>query len=255
MSIKRLSFPIFITVAVFLGIFSVRPAVVSILEKRQVRSEKESEMAVVESTGQSLETLFASREVLLGQEEGKAVYDYLPVSVDQNRVVDTFNYYAMQSGIVIDSVVFEDKEKMKSPYFAAKESEPKDQLVPPTAPQSESFILRADIQGSYESMKTFLKEMSSTTRSYELISFNVEKKDSGLGSDGQPIPDSGILFGNFVAEFFYLPENRYPQGYLLPIFKVGEYDLSPIEELMMKGKKVPSLSEPEGAGRENPFIL
>ncbi len=255
MSIKRLSFPIFITVAVFLGIFSVRPAVVSILEKRQIRSEKESELAVVESTGQGLEALFASREVLLGQEEGKTVYDYLPVSVDQNRVVDTFNYYAMQSGIVIDSVVFEDKENMKSPYFAAQESEPKDRLVPPTAPKSESFMLKADIQGSYESMKMFLKEMSSPARSYELISFSAEKKDTGVGADGQPISDSGILYGNFVAEFFYLPENRYPQGYLLPVFEVGEYDLSPIEELMLNGKKVPSLSEPESAGRGNPFML
>lgn len=257
MSLKRLFFPIFIIITIFLGIFVVKPAILSVLAKIQERSDKSSELAVVEATKENLEVLSGSRESLLGTDEGKMVYGYLPISVDQDRVVDIFNYYAMQSGAVIDNAVFESKEGGKSPYFAEELPQGDDQSGSgiPVAPEPNSFTMKADIQGSYESVKAFLKEVSHPGRSYKLVSFSVEKKAAGFDSNGQPAADSGILTGKFVAEFHYLPEKRYSRGYLLPVFTAGQFDLGPIRDLMGKEKTVPALQDPGTVGRGNPFML
>jgi Tfp pilus assembly protein PilO len=255
MSIKRLSFPIFIIIVIFLGIFLVKPAVISVMEKRQAKLEKEAELSAVEATKQNLEALESSRESLLGTDEGKMVYAYLPVSLDQDRIVDVFNYYAMQSGAVVNNIAFESKDTRKSPYFPADTQKEMDPLSAPKAPDPSTFTLSANIQGSYESIKTFLKEVSRPARSYRLVSFAIAKKDSGTDPAGQPMPDSGILSGSFSAEFYYLPEKQYPRGYLLPIFSAGQFDMTGIRELMTKEKTVPMLSDPGNAGRVNPFVL
>jgi Tfp pilus assembly protein PilO len=255
MSIKRLSFPIFIVVAIFLGVFLVKPAVSSVLEKRQIMSEKETELSVVQSTKQNVEALATSRETLLNTDEGKMVYSYLPVSVNQDRIVDTFNYYAMLSGAVVDDMTFEMKHANQSPYFAAELPKANDVLSVPVAPEPDSFTLHANIQGSYQSIKAFMKEVSHPARSYRLVSFSIEKKDAGVGANGEPARDSGILTGSFAAEFYYFSENKYPQGYLLPVFTAGQFDLSTVTDLIAKEKNIPALSDPSVVGRENPFAL
>jgi hypothetical protein len=255
MSIKRLSFPIFMVVAIFLGVFLVKPAVTSVLEKRQTVAEKDAELAAVEATKQNVEALALSRETLLNTDEGKMVYGYLPVSVDQDRIVDIFNHYAMQSGAVVDDVTFETKDVNKSPYFAAELPKSNNAFSAPTAPESDSFTLHANIQGSYESIKAFMKEVSHPARSYKLVSFSIGKKDAGTDADGKQLPDSGILSGSFAAEFYYLPEGKYPQGYLLPVFSSGTFDTSVVKDLIAKENKVPALSDPGNAGRRNPFAL
>ncbi|NTW89673.1 MAG: hypothetical protein HGB37_02070 [Candidatus Moranbacteria bacterium] len=255
MSIKRLSFPIFIIIVIFLGVFLVKPAVVSVMEKRQVKAEKEAELSAVEATKQNLEVLASSRESLLGTDEGRMVYAYLPVSLDQDRIVDVFNYYAMQSGAVVNNITFESKDTKKSPYFPADTQEEMDPLSAPKSPVPSTFTLSANIQGSYESIKAFLKEVSRPARSYKLVSFAIVKKDSGTDQSGQPMPDSGILSGSFAAEFYYLPEKQYPRGYLLPVFSAGQFDMTGIRDLMAKEKTVPALSDPGNAGRGNPFVL
>ncbi len=98
MSIKNLSFPIFMAVALFIGFFLVKPTVESILSQRADLDAKTAENIAVEATVQNLDSLFASKAALLDTEEGKAVYEYLPASVSQDRIVDTFNYYATQTG-------------------------------------------------------------------------------------------------------------------------------------------------------------
>lgn len=255
MSIKRISFPIFIIIVIFLGTFLVKPTVISVMEKRQAKAEKEAELAAVEATKQNLEVLASSREALLGTDEGKMVYSYLPISLDQDSIVDVFNYYAMQSGAVVNSVAFESKDVKKSPYFPADTQGKMDPLSAPKAPVPSAFTLSANIQGSYESIKTFLNDISRPARSYKLVSFAIVKKDSGTDQSGQLMPDSGILSGSFSAEFYYLPEKQYPRGYLLPVFTAGQFDLTGIRELMTKEKTVPALSDPGNAGRGNPFVL
>lgn len=255
MSIKRLSFPIFVVVVIFLGIFLVKPAVLSVMENRQAKAGKDAELSVVEATKQNLEALSNTRDSLLESEEGKMVYAYLPVSLDQDRIVDIFNYYAMQSGAVVNNITFDAKEVGKSPYFPAETQEEADPMSAPKAPEPSTFVLSANMQGSYESIKSFLKEVSRPARSYRLVSFAITKKETGTGPDGQPMPDSGILSGSFSAEFYYLPEKQYPRGYLLPVFGVGQFDLSVIKDLIAKEKTVPALSDPGNAGRGNPFVL
>lgn len=263
MSLKKLSFPIFMVVTIFLGVFWVRPVVMSVLGKRDELAARNADLRAIGMTEQNLDSLFASRESLLGTDAGRAVYEYLPKSVSQERVVDIFNYYAMQSGAVINKITFEDDSKVAADLansgLVTEGMQPDSsgttaELVPPTPPTPNSFTLRADIQGSYESIGSFLREVSHPGRSHELVSFSIEKKVTvGVDANGQPAPDSGILSGSFSAKFFYLPEKQYPRGYLLPVFNGSAFNLGSVSELIAKEKSVPALSEPGNTGRVNPF--
>lgn len=261
MSLKKLAFPIFVIVIVFLGVFSVRPAILSVLEKRDELDAKNLELQGVLRTKQNLDALYAARESYLGGERGRMVYDYLPVSVNQDRIVDTFNYYAAQSGSTINKIAFSEKAAV-SPFAIMNESGGTGDATTgtvsdiPTLPKTSSFTMSADIQGSYESIRSFLTAVSHSGRSYKLASFSIEKKASiGTDANGQPLLDPKMLSGNFSAEFFYLPEKQYPKGYLLPVFSGSDFDLGSIDDLISKEKAVQALTEPESAGRGNPFVL
>ncbi|NTW46459.1 MAG: hypothetical protein HGB18_05480 [Candidatus Moranbacteria bacterium] len=254
MSIKKLSFPIFITVAAFLGIFSVRPSVLSIMEKLKERNDKMAELSAVESTKANLEELSSSLPSISESAEGKAVYAYLPDSTDQERIVDTVNYYAMQSGVSLGSTSVTD-DVMQSDVAADGATSAAVSMDPPS-PQLLSFTFAAEMTGPYQAMKAFLGSMSNPSRAHELLGFSLEKRKGGnLDEAGNTLPDSDVLSGKIKMRFYYLPERRYPRGYLLPVFQSSGFELSPVRDLLSNEKQVPELPKPSGYGRENPFVL
>ncbi|MEI7749472.1 MAG: hypothetical protein WCJ25_00525 [Candidatus Moraniibacteriota bacterium] len=255
MSLKNLSFPIFVLLAFTIGVFSVKPTVESILQKRSELESKIAENADVMGTKQNLDSLYASRESLLGAPEGAAVYEYLPVSVSQDRVVDAFNYYAMQTGISLSGVGFVEKASPVAISDVAPDGSADESQILPVAPVPDSFTMTADISGSYEGIRSFLREVSHSGRSYMLTSFSITKSAASTNASGQPVSDSGTLSGNIVAEFFYLQQKKYHNGYKLPVFRNSEFNLEPIKEIIAKENSVPALAEPQGAGRNNPFSL
>ncbi|HWQ60086.1 MAG TPA: hypothetical protein VN420_02980 [Candidatus Fimivivens sp.] len=254
MSLKKLSFPIFVIVIVFIGAFSVKPTVDSVLENRKNLKARADELAAVEATRRNLDMLSASRDSLLTSDEGTTVYGYLPVSFDQERIVDVFNFYAMQSGAVINDIAFMHKATPASVSPAVSvDGNVDDAALPPVPPVPGSFTMHASIQGSYESLRSFFKSVSHPGRSYALTSFSIEKKGVATDANGQAVADTGMLSGTFSADFFYLPEKSYPRGYLLPVFGTGAFDLASVRELIAEEKAVPELPVPGDAGRGNPF--
>ncbi|NTW15295.1 MAG: hypothetical protein HGA38_02880 [Candidatus Moranbacteria bacterium] len=257
MSIKKLAFPIFMAVAVFVGIFSVRPSFISVVEKSEARSAKDAELQVVEATKQNLETLSLSRASLLDADEGRAVYSYLPADPEQERVVDLVNFYAVRSGIsLIDVSSLPDNAVRTDQALADDGTAGEGKSSAPTAPGVESFTLEVELQGPYQGVRSFLESLSHASRSHRLLSFSIDKKQSAaVDNEGNPLPDSGILTGTLKMRFFHLPERRYAKGYLLPVFASSQFELGPVRELMASERDVPELPASSGAGRENPFTL
>jgi hypothetical protein len=259
MSIKNLSFPIFMAVALFIGFFLVKPTVESILSQRADLDAKTAENIAVEATVQNLDSLFASKAALLDTEEGKAVYEYLPASVSQDRIVDTFNYYATQTGVSINGITF--TEKVAPPTSdvsdpASSSGSTTVLVATPSAPVPHSFTMNAAVQGTYENIRAFLKGISNPRRSYSLTSFSISKKEAvSVDPSGQLNTSAGILSGKFSAEFYYLPLEKYRNGYMLPLFASKEFNVDPIREIIAKEGAIPSLANPDSVGRGNPFGL
>lgn len=259
MSLKTLSFPIFVTIAVFLGVFWIRPAVVSIMEKQAELSSKAAEFDGLNTTKGNIAALSAERERLLGEDNGRAIYGYLPESVSQEPVVDIFNYLAQQTGIMIGDIAFSKEDRNPADVFAPEgtvEGADPAALVAPPAPVTDSFILTAEIRGSYENIRTFMGSMSKPGRSYDLVAFSVEKDpNTERDASGQPLPDSGLLIGTFSAKFASLPMKVYRQGYLLPVFSSTTFDTEIIRGAVEEWNALPELSAPDTVGRTNPFSL
>lgn len=256
MSLKRLSFPIFVVIIVFLVAFSVKPTVDSVLEDRKDLAAKSADLAAVEATKQNLDALSASRDSLVSSDEGKTVFGFLPVSFDQERIVDVLNYYAMQSGAIINNISFAQKASSSSvPVSDSVAAATNPTNLSPEPPVPGSFTINADMQGSYESLRSFLKSIAHPGRSYVLTSFSLEKKGAATDANGQPVADTGTLSGTFSADFFYLPKKGYPRGYLLPVFGTGAFDLTSVRDLIAEEKAIPELPVPGETGRGNPFSL
>ncbi len=257
MSLKNLSFPIFVIITIFVGVFWIKPSIESIFQKRDSLAFKIRDFDAVLRTQQNLNSLLASRESIADTDAGKSILGYLPISISQDRVVDIFNYYAIQSGATINKIVFD---------AGTKPSASSDALLPdtvnplsgeseaPIAPILDTFTLHADIQGSYDNIRSFLKAVSHSGRSQEIGTFSIAKNKSiSVDSTGQPVPDNGILSGNIAVTFNYLPLRHYAKGYLLPVFSGGAFDLSAVNAVLAKEGAIPALVEPGSAGRTNPF--
>jgi len=258
MALKNLSFPIFMSVAVLIGVFSIKPTVESILDKRAVLAAKADEGVKVDGTVQNLDALYSSRASLLDTAEGKAVYGYLPVSISQDQVVDIFNYYAAQTGVTVNNIAFTDQSGKTSlgasSDGASSDGSTTEVVTIPETPTPASFTMTADIQGPYEGIRAFLAGISHPGRSSVLTSFSIVRQDT-TDASGQIVTDVGRLSGTVSAEFFYLPQKKYRNGYMLSVFSGREFNLDAVKGFIAKETAIPPLADPQTVGRSNPFVL
>jgi hypothetical protein len=251
-------FPLFVIVLAFIAVNFIRPGVLAVLDQRAAKEVKFAELAAVEKTASNVGSLADSRESLLGSEDGRSVMSYLPTGPDHDRIVDILNYLAFQSGAVIGDVSFEDGKNIPSEV-------PQSQVVaadgtiiqePPSVPVPMTFSVSVDMSGSYDSLKSFMEKVSSVDRLRAISSFSLKKESQSLasGTDGQAVPDDGVLSATFDVEFAYLPEASYPGAHLLPVFSSTTFDIGSVRQMMAADESIPALPEPTLPGRRaDPF--
>ncbi len=257
MSIKKISFPIFIIALIFIALYFIKPTVLSILDKRAVKETKLIELQSVENTKASIGTLSEARAVLLAKSEGQLALAYLPLASDQDRVLDMLNYLATQGGASIDSMSFV-VEPREVPLPAEPMAPLPDGSIPPTppvAPSPQLFSVKVAMTGTYEGMKAFMEKLSMINRFHEIKSFAIVEPDIELDSEGAPTAPSGFLEGSLEAVFSYLPEGRYDNAYLHPVFSSKQFDTKAFDKLASLRADTPPLTEPAATGRPNPFSL
>lgn len=257
MSIKSISFPLFVVVLIFIALNFIRPTVLSIMEKRTLKESKAAELRTVEATLANIGALADSRDALLGEDRGNMAVEYLPFASDQDRVLDILNYLSVQAGASIASVTF--KESPVQPRPAVQPEVLADGTVvpmPPRAPLPKSFSVTVAMTGTYDSLKSFMEKVSNANRFHTVSMFSIgEKKEqrSAQEEEAPTVPD-GFLEGIFEADFAYLPEEKHENAYLHPVFAAGKFDTSALDKLAAMRSDVPTLVEPSTSGRSNPFI-
>ncbi len=257
MSIKSISFPLFVVALIFIALNFIRPTVLSILDKRAVKESKTAELRTVEATLANIGALAESRTAILGEDRGNMAMEYLPFASDQDRVLDILNYLAVQAGASIASVTFKESPIQTRP--AVQPEVLADGTVPPTPPQAplpRSFTVVVSMTGTYDSLKSFMEKVSNANRLHAVSVFSITEKREEASAQGGDVPatPSGFLEGVFEAEFAYLPEEKYENAYLHPVFAAGKFDTAALDKLSAVKSDVPMLVEPSTSGRSNPFI-
>jgi hypothetical protein len=266
MSLKTISFPVFALFAIFLGIFWIRPSVEAILSGRNTLIQKESLLAEKKKVKEgNVPVLLAERERLISVDNpdkiGTTIYEYLPESESQEKLVDAFQYLASQTGVMISDIIFRDGERRIDEFPASgmmiDGSEEAAASLEIPMPQYDSFVLTAEFRGSYGNIRDFLTAVTRPDRSSELLSFSIERDpETKKGPDGEPLPDSGMLSGLISAKISYLPKRVYRQGYLLPVFEAETFDTQVVDKVKEARNNLPELvfsGNPEQ--RSNPFSL
>lgn len=255
--IKKLIFPLFLIVIVFLSINYIKPLVVSVLDERKQIADKQSELEATQATVKSIGTLSESRKSLLGSGGGQRVYAYLPVASDHDHVLDIFNYLAVQSGAIVNDVSFAEAKAVSTVSDAdvnTTDATSSDVApVVPVLPEPSIFSVTVRLQGSYESIKLFLKKISTAGRFYTVKSFSIEKKTTGAGAGEDAQVNSDILLASLEADFSYLPKGNYPNAHAMPVFSAGEFSLKSLDQLLALGEGVSMIVEPSVSLRQNPF--
>lgn len=281
MSLKILFVPFSLILVLVLLIGYVKPDYDALLEKQVVVDAAQQQLNQMETrlgNIQSISSDFASAssDALGGKNADEVLVDsYVPESVDQERVVDTFNYLAGQSGISLSSVTI---EKPAIVAVAAQEAEMSSQAVllggAGTAvtgvPLDQTMALRATYPGpksyqatfafstDYASFLTFFNRIYRMNRENEVKSFSLKKDAEKTDEKGNPV-ESDALSGSLVVSFMYYPglsTSGIQNVEALPIFTAGKLDTKAVDAIRqkMESDEVPSLTVGDFSARENPFV-
>lgn len=261
MRLKVLIVPFFIIIILVLGIGYIKPDfdVMQMKQAEIVRSEAEranteTVLANISSLNNSLDT---------EQEAERFMYRYLPETLNQEQVIDAFNFLANQSGLVIASM------ELEKPIDIVPPEEP---LIDPSANAliaggsllgnsdapapvppviAKTFILTGSVTGSYENIKLFFNQVSHIERFQKIHLFSIAVDTKTESPDGAENPNG--LVGTFEAEFGYLPPKPVASALGMPIFLQSKFDFSNVDRLLTQiTNPLPPLEKGE-TGKPNPF--
>ena len=266
MSLKILIFPLCIIMTLTLIIGYIKPDIGSILAMRDEIAKKNTDLGRIETLLANVHRLNAQID---GRHEGESfVLKYVPQTVDQEHMVDIFNFLASQSGVVISGVTAAENEpkarvepvvEHASVSFQALAPKPIDTGAPAAPTQTiQSYTATVSATGTYDSIKDFLERIYRVDRMHELSNFAVfqREKDAAAAAQGtEPkIPDN-FLKVTFEANFPHFALTR-PQSPLdLPVFQGDTFDFSTVEDLVnLVTNPLPPL-DTGTTGKPNPFQL
>ncbi|HLC94923.1 MAG TPA: hypothetical protein VJH89_00410 [Patescibacteria group bacterium] len=259
MQLKLLIVPFFIIMILVLGIGYIKPDVDVIKAKKAEILVRETQVAKLNSVLANIESLNSLLDTKQTTEE--FLYTYLPATLNQEQVIDAFNFFATQSGLAIANVcVIQSKSKWSADealrnvvvedLMEAREDFIQRTLinvnagVPVSAPpvRVRSFFLAGSVIGSYENIKSFLERMTHLERFHAIHLFSLES-----------VAESTNLMGSFEIEYGYVPKQSIPSALSMPIFFQPTLDFSTVDTLQNTIKQPLPVLEKGQTGRPNPF--
>ncbi len=258
MGLKKYLFPLFLLLFVFSAVQYIRPAVVAVNGKVALKKTTQDKLHATEMTVKNIGSLSSG---LAGNAGVNAVYSFLPSSIDHDRVVDKLNYVAVHDGVTISNLTFSENAGAPAPTPAGVPAPGSVlstdalaiSLVPPTA-SPETYSVSVSMNGSYESMKKFLHDVSALDRMSVVTGFSIDAKTGTEGAVPDPhAPANGDFLGTLKLDFTYLPKTTYANAYLFPMFATGSIDTKTSDALLAKLGSIQLAPDQDPAGRANPF--
>lgn len=248
MRLKILMMPIAILISLVVVIVFVRPEIELFQEKRVQLDTKESQAEGMATLLENIKTLTVSLDAQPESED--LMSRYLPKDLDQERIVDMFNYLATQSGVLVSSMAM--KEVVLSAPSDASDSDlvldPAAPVIVSTRPKVKAYVGSVEVKGDYMGIKTFLDRVNHMNRFHKMLNFSVSVLPSTPEED-----TTGILIARLESQFEYFPAQQHGSALSLPVFSKKE--LKGNDWMVFQDWVTDTVPPMVGAdsGRTNPF--
>lgn len=262
MSLKILILPTFIILEVIIAIGYIKPDIDEILAKRiEIQTAKES-VAKLDATVANIRTV--GQSVASRAETVNFVGKYYPQALDEERVVDMFNFLAQQSGVAViklditpeegervaDTVYNDALNSGKTPEEAT--------LIAEAAAASAPKIYSAEVSvfGAYGGIKDFFSRIHHSDRLHTTDGFMIghqKENQNGTAEETDADVQPGSLTGTLTAKFPYVGPQRTRDALNDPLFQSPTFNFKTAEQaITFVTAPLPTLESGEG-GRQNPF--
>jgi hypothetical protein len=260
MRFKILLLPFFIIIILILGIGYIKPDVDVLMAKREEIGAKEAQVANMEAVFSNISSLNSSLDT--EQEKEKFMYRYLPKSLNQEQVIDAFNFLAVQLGLTIDGMELKQSPEkafekplidsnMRSLVTGGKEFSNSEVSAPAQPVAAKTFIFKGSVRGQYGNIKTFFDRLTHIERFQDVHFFSIGT--SSKTEESSKAAESDSLSGIFEAEYSYLPPRQIASALGMPIFLQSKFDFSPVNSLLNKITSLLPPLEKGITGKPNPF--
>lgn len=260
MRFKILLLPFFIITILVLGIGYIKPDVDVLMAKREEIGAKEAQVANMETIFGNIGALNNSLDA--EQDAEKFMYRYLPDTLNQEQVIDAFNFLATQLGLTISQMELKQSlekalekplidSNMSALVAGGKEFSNSEFSAPAQPVVARTFIFKGSVRGQYGNIKTFFDRLAHIERFQDVHFFSIGT--SAKTEESSKAAESDSLTGEFEAEYSYLPPKHIASALGMPIFLQSKFDFSPANSLLNKiTSPLPPL-EKGITGKPNPF--
>ncbi len=248
MSLKLLIIPFSILMVLVIMIGFVKPDITTLQERKVFYATKLEQAQNMNTLLGNIDSLTTSLDSQHQQE--LFIQNYFPKTMDQGRVIDAFNFLAMQSGVAVSLM---DLKGVKSDRVA-EEVAPVDTNAPVSGHTAKirSFSAQVSVKGQYENIKDFFERVAHMNRMHRFWNFSIVAQDKKQ-TNGDESDETGILLGNFEAAFEYFDVQPGQNALYVPVFTRGTFDTESLDATKnWVTSKVPPL-ERSASGRPNPF--
>lgn len=255
MRLKILVVPFSILFALILVIGYIKPDAVALQEKRVLLETKIAQQGNLSLILGNIDTLSQAME----QESTTETFveSFIPETMDQERVIDMFNFLASQSG-VFAYVMNMEEVQMKTPKEETIQvvagTPMVDSMGVPVVvaskPKIRAYSAEVEVRGEYANIRDFFNRLAHMNRLHKMTSFSlVVPKDKPK----QDEPVTGVMTGKFKAEFSYFPVQNIESALNIPVFNRGEFDSIQVQKMRLWADTIVSPLENPETGRPNPF--
>lgn len=257
MRLKVIFSPVAFFIAIVVSIWYIWPAVQEIIAKKGEINAAEVKYNATVDKKNNIEILKGSLDK--NKEKEDFILNYLPSSRSDEKIVDSINYIAIDSGINLTSLSLTE-EKVNNPIAmedvstSANSSDPTMMNLNTPKVEPKFLSVKAALSGKYENIKMFLKQIYKTGTFNEIISLSISKEESAAQSGDQANTSSDILTADVELKFGYMPLVHSEGGSYSEVFSKSSFDFGPYSKLSeLATKSVPPLSEGQ-KGKSNPFL-
>jgi len=283
MSLKILFIPFSFIMILVLSIGYIKPLYQEFLLKQAVYLGLEQQRTQVNDRLGNINAVLSDfssdfSETLDGKGEREVLIDqYIPEAIDQDRVVDAFNYLAGQAGVSISSVVMSNKVSGATANAAAQDQIINSQslllngagtaediafdsalALKANYPAPKKYEAKLTLNGNYESFTAFLNLIYRMNRENEVESFILKKSPETKNADGT-VEESSLLVGDLSVLFMYYPgltNASIQNAEALDVFSSGKIDTKALTYIQEKtqASNLPELVIGSFSARANPFV-
>ncbi len=246
MRLKILMMPLAILISLVIVIGFVKPQIEVFQEKRVQLDTKKTQAQGMTTLLENINTLTASLEAQ--SEFERLMGRYLPKDLDQERIVDMFNYLASQSGVLVSDMAMKEVVLKSDASDSDMPLDPSVPVIVSSRPKVKAYVGSIEVKGDYTGIKTFLDKVNHMNRFHKILNFSIATPSSTAEEE-----TPGLLVAKLESQFEYFPAQQYDSALSLSVFskkELGGDDWVAFQDWVTN--TVPPMTGSD-SGRANPF--